>query len=37
VNANVYPYIEINYSTNKAKFFADYAPTGDITGNIIIF
>ena len=37
VSANVYPYIELVYSDNKAIITADYQPTGDITGQFIIF
>ena len=37
VSANVYPYIELNYTTNTAKLTADSYPSGDITGQFIIF
>ena len=37
LSANVYPYIQVIYSSNTARIFADYNPTADITGNIIIY
>jgi hypothetical protein len=37
VSANVYPYIELNYTTNTAKLTADSYPSGNITGQFIIF
>lgn len=37
VGANIYPYIELVYSDNKAIITADYQPIGDITGQLVIF
>jgi hypothetical protein len=37
VTANIYPYIELIYSDNKARMSADYQPSSDITGQIVIY
>jgi hypothetical protein len=35
--ANVYPFIELIYIDNKARMTADYQPSSDITGQIVIY
>jgi hypothetical protein len=37
ITSNIYPYIALDYGSNTATITADYQPSTNITGQIVIY